>query len=53
MNFIVPYNSMLVHLTWNVFVANSMDLDQIATIGTVWSGSTLFVCIPKLADDVS
>ena len=39
-----PYNSVL------VFVANSSDLDQTATIAAVWSGSTLFVCLPKLAN---
>ena len=37
----------------NVSVADSVDPGQTAPRGAVWSGSTLFVCIPKLVIDVS
>ena len=41
---------LLVHL--KVSVANSVDPDQTAPPGAVWSGSTLFVCMPKLVIDI-
>ena len=30
-----------------VIFANSVDQDQTAPLGAVWSGSTLFACMPK------
>ena len=33
-------------------VAKSVDPDQTAPLGAVWSGYTLFVCMPKLDIDV-
>ena len=35
-----------------IYVANSMNPDQTAPRGAVWSGSTLFVCMLKLVLDV-
>ena len=34
-------------------VANSVDPDQTAPLGAVWSGSTLFACLLKLVCDAS
>ena len=41
----------IVHL--NVSVANSVDSDQTAPKGAVWSESTIFACMQKLVLDVT
>ena len=38
---------------WNFSVANSVDLDQTAPRGAVWSGATLLICMLQLVLDVS
>ena len=43
----LPITKIVVCFIIFVIFANSMDPDQNAPLGAVWSGSTLFVCMQK------